>query len=148
MSGFELGTDGPTSILVAVDGSRTSLRAGAYAAGLARRQSAQLVVVHVVTVSGLTGLSAEVGSSYQQSQRQVAAELEAEMLAQLPHSGLDRAEFVSLTGHAYDVIVRTAEERRVDAVVVGASEGTGHRFVGSLATRLVKAAKWPVTVVP
>ena len=28
-----LGTDGPTRILVGVDGSETSLRAGAYAAG-------------------------------------------------------------------------------------------------------------------
>lgn len=35
---FELGTDGPLSILVGVDGSTTSQRAGWYAAGLARRQ--------------------------------------------------------------------------------------------------------------
>jgi nucleotide-binding universal stress UspA family protein len=35
-----------------------------------------------------------------------------------------------------------------DAVVVGASAHAGHRLVGSLAVRLVKAARWPVTVVP
>ena len=93
-------------------------------------------------------MSAEVSSSYQQSQQQVAAELEAELLTQAPVLGLADAEFLSLAGDAYDQIVRTAEARRVDAVVVGASESTGHRFVGSLATRLVKAAKWPVTVVP
>ena len=33
-------------------------------------------------------------------------------------------------------------------VVVGASEHLGHRIVGSLASRLVRAGKWPVTVVP
>jgi hypothetical protein len=44
---FELGTDGPKVILVGVDDSVTSLRAGAYAAGLARRQGARLVVVYV-----------------------------------------------------------------------------------------------------
>ncbi len=44
---FELGTDGPKVILVGVDDSVTSLRAGAYAAGLARRQGARLVAVHV-----------------------------------------------------------------------------------------------------
>jgi hypothetical protein len=33
-------------------------------------------------------------------------------------------------------------------VVVGASEHAGHRIVGSLATRMVRAGKWPVTVVP
>jgi nucleotide-binding universal stress UspA family protein len=32
--------------------------------------------------------------------------------------------------------------------VVGASTHAGHRLVGSLAVRLVKAARWPVTVVP
>jgi nucleotide-binding universal stress UspA family protein len=43
---------------------------------------------------------------------------------------------------------RAAKEYRADAVVVGASEHAGHRIVGSLATRLVRAGKWPVTVVP
>lgn len=43
---------------------------------------------------------------------------------------------------------RAATETRADAVVVGASEHAGHRIVGSLATRLVRAGKWPVTVVP
>jgi nucleotide-binding universal stress UspA family protein len=33
-------------------------------------------------------------------------------------------------------------------VVVGASEHLGHRIVGSLANRLIRAGKWPVTVVP
>jgi len=33
-------------------------------------------------------------------------------------------------------------------VVVGASEHLGHRIVGSLAARLVRAGKWPVIVVP
>jgi hypothetical protein len=31
---------------------------------------------------------------------------------------------------------------------VGASRRFGHRFVGSLTVRLVKAGRWPVTVVP
>ena len=36
----------------------------------------------------------------------------------------------------------------MDAVIVGASAQSGHRFVGSLAVRLVRAGRWPVTVVP
>src|SRR5262249_25881908 len=44
---FELGTDGPTSILAGVDGSTTSTRAGWYAAGLARRQRARVTAVYV-----------------------------------------------------------------------------------------------------
>src|SRR5690349_22445207 len=38
---FELGTDGPKVILVGLDDSVTSMRAGAYAAGLARRQRSE-----------------------------------------------------------------------------------------------------------
>jgi nucleotide-binding universal stress UspA family protein len=41
-----------------------------------------------------------------------------------------------------------ADQLKADAVVVGASERAGHRFVGSVAVRLVKAGRWPVTVVP
>jgi hypothetical protein len=37
---------------------------------------------------------------------------------------------------------------RTDAVVVGASARMAHRLAGSLAVRLVKAGRWPVTVVP
>jgi hypothetical protein len=48
---FELGTDGPRSILVGVDGSTTSTRAGWYAAGLARRQRATITAVYVAPVS-------------------------------------------------------------------------------------------------
>jgi hypothetical protein len=44
---FELGTDGPTSILVGAADSTTSVRAGWYAAGLARRQRARVVAVYV-----------------------------------------------------------------------------------------------------
>ncbi len=32
--------------------------------------------------------------------------------------------------------------------VVGASEQAGHRLIGSVASRLVRAGRWPVTVVP
>ena len=41
-----------------------------------------------------------------------------------------------------------ADEFQADMVVVGASEQAGHRLVGSVATRLVRAGRWPVVVVP
>jgi nucleotide-binding universal stress UspA family protein len=57
-------------------------------------------------------------------------------------------EFRSVVGDPWTELIRAAAETRADAVVVGASEHAGHRIVGSLATRLVRAGKWPVTVVP
>ena len=44
---FELGADGPRSILVGIDDSTTAARAGWYAAGLARRQGARVTAVFV-----------------------------------------------------------------------------------------------------
>ena len=56
--------------------------------------------------------------------------------------------FLVAEGDAYTEIRRIADEIRADAVVVGASAKAGHRLIGSLAVRLVRAGRWPVTVVP
>jgi nucleotide-binding universal stress UspA family protein len=56
--------------------------------------------------------------------------------------------FVATRGDPFSELRRVADEIRADEVVVGASAKAGHRLVGSLAVRLVRAGKWPVTVVP
>jgi nucleotide-binding universal stress UspA family protein len=56
--------------------------------------------------------------------------------------------FVAAHGDPFHEITRVAMETRADAIVVGASLKAGHRLMGSLAVRLVRAGKWPVTVVP
>jgi nucleotide-binding universal stress UspA family protein len=58
------------------------------------------------------------------------------------------ATFVLRHGNPYKELLKVADEYRVDAVVVGASTRSGRRFVGSLAGRVVRDARWPVTVVP
>ncbi|GAA3208805.1 hypothetical protein GCM10020256_05550 [Streptomyces thermocoprophilus] len=50
-----------------------------------------------------------------------------------------RWEFHTFRGDPYSGLVQAADELKADAVVVGASEQAGHRFVGSVAIRLVKA---------
>ena len=56
--------------------------------------------------------------------------------------------FIATEGDPYTELRRIADEIRADAVVVGASAKAGHRLIGSLAVRLVRAGRWPVTVVP
>jgi nucleotide-binding universal stress UspA family protein len=148
--GFELGTDGPSVILVGIDDTVTSLRAAAYAAGLARRQHARVVVVYVAPLGSVVAASS-VGATV------LAAEAAAH--DELAGSLRDRADrmaaelgipvtFVAAHGDPYHEIKRVAEETRADAIVVGASAQAGHRLIGSLAVRLVRAGRWPVTVVP
>lgn len=150
---FELGTDGPKVILVGIDDSVTSLRAGAYAAGLARRQGARLICVYVEQLSALYGAAAGSGAGA----GAIAAQDEAfrQTADELRHRAEEYAKtldvsftFVATYGDPYTELRRIADEFRADAVVVGASTKAGHRFVGSLAVRLVKAGRWPVTVVP
>jgi nucleotide-binding universal stress UspA family protein len=144
---FELGNDGPSVILVAIDGSDTSLRAGAYAAGLARRQHAKLVCLFVRSTAIGAGAAFGAMGAYIQTQASIATELREQAETQGGRIGVD-IEFVEREGNPYAEIVKLAKEIRADAVIVGASTQAGHRLVGSLAVHLVKSANWPVTVVP
>lgn len=147
-SGYRSGRDGPDAILVGIDGSPTSLRAGAYAAGLARRQGSRLVVVFVTKPPLLSGLApAEALPGVTASIDAQAAEIGRELETAAVRLGI-QAEFRAVPGDPYTELTRIAAELWVDAVIVGASAHAGHRLVGSLAVRLVRAGRWPVTVVP
>ncbi len=145
---FERGTDGPRVILVGMDGSDSSLRAAAYAGGLARRQGALLVVVYVQPV---LAAGAALGAPVAETTDEIAEDLIAQIREAAERvKGIFevRWEFHTFRGDPYNGLVRAADELKADAVVVGASEQAGHRIIGSVAVRLVKAGRWPVTVVP
>ncbi|GGV39731.1 universal stress protein A [Streptomyces griseoflavus] len=145
---FERGTDGPKVIVAGVDGSDSSLRAAAYASGLARRQGALLAVVYVQRV---VAAGVALGAPVADATEEIAEELVTQIREAMERiKGLSdiRWEFHTFRGDPYNGLVKAADDLRADAVVVGASQQAGHRFVGSVAVRLVKAGRWPVTVVP
>jgi len=143
-------SDGASSpiVLVAVDGSPSSLRAGAYAVGLAQRQGARLVCLYVHTSSPvLPGASPVVDVAIRETKETIAADLRRLVTEGAQHAGLD-AVFIERHGSPYTEIVRAATELRADSIVVGASTQAGHRVLGAVGARLVRRATWPVTVVP
>jgi nucleotide-binding universal stress UspA family protein len=146
--GFERGTDGPKVIVAGVDGSDSSMRAAAYAAGLARRQGALLALVYVqpVMTAGVA-LGAPVAEATEAIAEDLVEQIR-EATGRLKGTSDVRWEFRTFRGDPYNGLVTAAEELTADAVVVGASEHAGHRIIGSVAIRLVKAGRWPVTVVP
>jgi nucleotide-binding universal stress UspA family protein len=149
-SEFELGTDGPSAILVGVDDSVTAARAAWYAAGLARRQRARLIAVYVAPVAGPQA-AAPGGAAILVAEAEAHEEMAESLKARANEVGKElglSVTFIKARGDAYAEIRRIADETRADAIVVGASMKAGHKLVGSLAVRLVRAGKWPVTVVP
>jgi nucleotide-binding universal stress UspA family protein len=145
---FERGTDGPKVIVTGVDGSESSWRAAAYAAGLARRQKALLAIVYVQPVLAT-------GAAFGAPVAETTAEIAEQLIAEIRHAAKQiqdvfqlRWEFHTFRGDPFNGLAKAADELKADAVVVGASEQAGHRIIGSVAIRLVKVGRWPVTVVP
>jgi nucleotide-binding universal stress UspA family protein len=148
---FELGRDGPSTLVVGVDGTPTSLRAAAYAAGLARRQRTRLVIVYArrqpaafISIADHSGIAAKEALD---AQDEIETQLREGLRTQAKVWDID-AQLVVRCGDPLSVLCAVAKEVRADAVIVGSSASVGHRIAGSLAVRLVRSGKWPVTVVP
>ena len=142
--------DGPRTIVVGIDGSTSSMRAAAYAVGMARRQHCRLVAVFVRTLPSPLLPLADTGGSAAvtvlDAQQQTEQELRA-VFEQAPELGVD-AQLVVPTGEPFQELIAIAEQVRADAVIVGRSTKVLHRIAGSLAVKLVRCGRWPVTVVP
>jgi nucleotide-binding universal stress UspA family protein len=147
---FELGTDGPRSIVVGVDGSPASLRAGAYAAGLARRQRSRLTVVFARSLSPTAPTAYDPTGAALTAHTGQLDFIEREIVEQIERSvwAVD-AHLEVRTGPTVDVIIAVAEEVRAEAIVVGGSRRIGYFLLrGPVPVRLIRARRWPVIVVP
>ena len=147
MASFELGTDGPSAIVVGYDASESADHALAYATGLARRQGSRLVIAF----SAPTYVVAAVGASVDASGVGVIGAVQQDIHHQaerhLDGTGLPW-QYYSGSGDAVRLLEEIAEKTHADAIVVGRSRHREHKLVGSVAIRLVRTARWPITVVP
>ena len=148
----ELGTDGPGAIVVGVDGTPTSMRALAYAAGLARRQQAELIVVYVRsplrTPVALSGWGdAAIVAAEVQAQHDAEDDIWAQIADDAKVWGTG-ARIVARNGNPLRELRKVAEASGADTIIVGASASLRHRLFGSLGYRLLRCRPCPVTIVP
>ena len=142
---FELGCDGPTTLVVGVDGSDTATRALYYTLGLARRQHSSVIAVYAATAPA--GYDAALGAAQYQASLEVAAELKPWIQALAADYDVE-TKFVSVAGDPVTVLINIAAAHHADGIVVGASKAIGHKLFGSAALRAVRRCRCPVTVVP
>ncbi len=140
--------DGPQLVIAAVDDSLTALRAVAYASGLARRNNAALVLMHVR--SPFPAATVDIVGVYQplplEDDSGVALLRDLSWLTQQEFGVA--AECVIRDGVPAREIARLARERQADIIVIGRPQSLLHRHFGSVQVRLTAQARCPVMVVP
>jgi nucleotide-binding universal stress UspA family protein len=148
---FALGHDGPKVIVVGLDaseihshGSQASLHAAAYAEGLAGGKGGRVIAVWVRPAIALAQTFVGTIDEIEDDREQAVATARAILQEAAGRSGVPAALLQVREGDPFEELCAAAEEVQADTIVVGAST---HRL-GSVAVRLIRAGRWPVTVVP
>lgn len=132
-------------IVVGLDGSENAERALSYAAALANREDAAIVLVHVEEDTIGKG-----GGSLRADEGEIRAKVD-EHASAMSEQGIEtevRTDNVMLGGPAPS-IARFADEAGADLIVVGSRglSGIGSIMLGSVSQKLLHIAKQPVLVV-
>lgn len=140
---FEIGKDGSGLLVVGFDGTDPSRNALAYAAGLARRENATLLIAFVESLSGAT-LWFFAGSPLMPD---LAPDFAEDLRAELGHVGVPW-RFVSVRGDTARELESLAAATQADAIVVGRSRSTWRILTGNVPRALVKHARRTILIVP
>lgn len=134
-------------IVVPVDFSKQGQAAIVYAASLAKRFKASLILTHVIERIYHADEFAYVQINTPRMRQRVTKDLRR-LKASLPVAL--KAEVEVREGSAFEGIVAVAKETHADLIIMATRGYTGlkHAFLGSTAERVVQHASCPVLVVP
>jgi len=139
-------------VLHATDFSSASGAAFKWAVDMAKANHAQLLLVHVMDPAPLVGYGEYVPP---QAYEEIAAYARAAgqkrldaLVVKAKRAGV-RCKTLLLEGVAHERIVKAARSKRADLIVVGTRGGGGIAkfFLGSVASRVVATAAYPVLTV-
>lgn len=139
-------------ILHPTDFSKASAPALAKAVELARRERAELCLVHVVAPPAVlledSFMTAKTWAEMTTGGRRQAQRRLAPLVARAKRAGV-RARAAVLEGIPFEEIVRESRRRRADLIVMGTHgrSGMARLFLGSVASRVLALAACPVLTV-
>lgn len=138
------------TIVFATDGSAAADRVLLYTEHLARKESAQVVVVHAYDLPQVyewTEGYAELETMF----KQVAEEVAEDAVAELGRSGI-QAVAVVRRGLATEVILEAARAHQADLIVMGSRvrgrENVAEMLLGTVSAYVLRYASCPVLAVP
>ncbi|MFH0846929.1 MAG: universal stress protein [Chloroflexota bacterium] len=141
------------NILSPTDFSEHSYKAITVANELALYFGATLCVLHVVSltpilVSSPTAPAFDIATYQERLETNARAELQG-LVARLVSKEVKECEPMVTTGSYADEIIRIANERKSDLIVIGTRGRTGfpHLLLGSVAERVVQLAPCPVLTI-
>ena len=144
-----------SKILVAMDGSESSLRAYQYASFLAKQCNAALVIVNICDAfERITDkIKWELGDIAKKIEAEGGTGITMQLLddykSQAQDSGIKDVKTIRREGNAAVEILRIADEEAVDTVVIGSKGVKSFKefLLGGVSHNVIHHARCPVTVV-
>ncbi len=147
-----------SKILLAIDGSNSSIYAADYAIDIAKQNDSQLTVLYVIDFYkypyflSSTILSPSFGSQKYSEEKKKAEEwvnIVKEKFIQSDNNKNIKTEIIEGTMSVAATIVDYAESLKADLIIVGSRGRTGFKrlLIGSVALDVVKYAHCPVLVI-
>lgn len=141
-----------SKILVAIDGSETSLKAADYGIEFAKKYNAKLIILHVIHIhaAGLMYTTESTFKQFIEKNKRESEEWFNTISKEAKEQGVEiETETVEEIYSVPGAIIKRAEEENVDVIIVGGIGKSGFKrlLLGSVATDVVRYSKCPVFVI-
>ncbi|WP_089385159.1 universal stress protein [Halorubrum vacuolatum] len=135
-------------ILVAVDGSSISDAAVEHTLDLAELTGAEVHALYVVETKASYIITVDLTDEELDEYNQYGEELVTEVVKKATERGISKAKGAVKRGKAGPEIVEYADEKGIDAIVIGKQgHGAINKLVGSTADKVLQLSDIPVTIV-
>jgi nucleotide-binding universal stress UspA family protein len=145
------------NILLPVDGSERSERAAKECIALVKSTGAKVALIHVIPHFHLhyqpwatpKSVHNKIEKEHEEDAKQFAQEMVAKMTKRVKSEGIDCEGLVVVGDHPYEEIIRNAEKRKCDLIIMASHghKGLNAVLLGSETVKVLTHSKLPVLVV-